>query len=189
MTHIFEEYNFKSYLHKNCKKAWFYSGKYIVQYRDQGGDHPANTTERHTVAVSWPIEDPILNKKGLGTASAVSATASGTSALLAGTILTAPLTGGASLAIAAGSLLNAGAAGTIAVGLFSEKDTPEDVYFSLNNLSGGSEWVAKNVPVNGAWQVATNVCSWSNQVFQERYVNQQSSQFQAYIQERPPTPY
>ena len=62
MAYIFEEYNFKSHLHRNCKRKWFDNASYNVMYKDENGTHHANTSERATVGVGWAIKDPVLNK-------------------------------------------------------------------------------------------------------------------------------
>jgi hypothetical protein len=66
---------------------------------------------------------------------------------------------------------------------------PGDVYFKL--WVDKSEWVAKDISpwyASGGrkvWDVLFDINCWSNQVYEERYVQQ----LQAYVQERPPTPW
>ena len=149
-----------------------------------------NLNKRFVIPVRSIIKDPILNKMGLGTQAAANAATSALSGVLAGALLS-PFTGGASLALSAVAATNAGVTGVASAALLEERNQPEDVYFSVGTICNGIcgvEWVAKSVPPGGAWQVANNVIQWSNQVFRERYVDKKSSEFQAYIEQRPPTP-
>ncbi|RHZ36766.1 hypothetical protein [endosymbiont GvMRE of Glomus versiforme] len=189
MVHIFEERNFKSYLHRNCVKVWFAFGEETVQYEDQNGVHSANPSGKVTVPVPGIIRDPILNKEGMTAQAVGGGVVSAISGVMAG-VLATPFTGGASLALSVAAAANAGVTGVASAALLEERNRPEDVYFNV--VYGYSvydtEWVAKNVSPGGVWQVANNVVQWSNQVFRERYVDKKSSEFQSYIEQRPPTP-
>jgi hypothetical protein len=82
------------------------------------------------VLVPEVIRDPILNKWGLGTAAVVSGSGSVASGVLAGVFLS-PVTGGASLALSAAAVANAGMLGVSSAVALEERNKPEDVYFHV----------------------------------------------------------
>jgi len=98
VAYIFEENNFKSHLHRNCKRSWFLFGESCVQYEDRGGIHSANPARKVIIQVSGAIRDSSLNK----TKASVVGVYSQMQKFTAGAaVLAAPFTGGASLAVAA----------------------------------------------------------------------------------------
>jgi hypothetical protein len=196
MAYIFEEYNFKNYLHKNCHRDWF-TNKYNIVYTTGGesGTRVEGTSgyldsRKYVVNVAGFLRDPGIAREDDWIARGASAlTAAGSGYVIVGSLALAPFTGGASLIPAALGAANAALQTAVLVSTTEEILKPEDVYFEL--IGDKSEWVAKDISpwyANGSrkiWDVARDLNFWSNQVYEERYVQQ----FQTYIQERPPTPF
>lgn len=192
MAYIFEKHNFKDYLHRNCHRNWFNKDLNIVYEAGEGQGIINSYVGEYVVRLEGLVnlEDPGIARVGdqiARNASGSIAIASGT--VFLGSLLLAPFTGGASLIPAVVSGANATLQTAVHVEAVEEASRPGDVYFKLSGDK--SEWVAKDISpwyANGGrkvWDAALDVNCWSNQVYEERYVHQ----IQAYVQQRPPTPW
>jgi hypothetical protein len=189
MAYIFEEYSFKNYLHKNCHRNWF--TKIDNVYETGEGTGVTNSyIGKYVISLEDHLKDPGIARVGDRVARGASGLiATGSGYVTGVSLILAPFTGGASLIPAALGAANTALQTAVHVDASKEALKPGDVHFKF--WVGKSEWVAKGVSpwyADGGrkvWDVLFDVNCWSNQVYEERYVQQ----LQTYVQERPPTPW
>lgn len=180
---------FKRHLHQNCHRWWFSRDASNAKYKNRQGTRDLYAyDDKYTIKIREILEDPgVINDRKISELPPPGTGHAATGLITAISELLAFPTGGMSLISGA---LGVGAFEMLEQGNAEARSRiismPRDIRFTLS--ADSSRWVAEEIPVDGIRQVAINICEWSNEVYRERYEQQYSSEYQYYIEYRPPTP-
>jgi len=178
MAHEFNKQNFKNYLHENCHRSWFSKSNDNARYKTNKGIYDVEDYSlKYTVRVKDILYDPsTYGVDGQAVAGSALCLATTAGSIGLGFAL-APFTSGGSLLMVANAKASAGMTMYALQNMWPSRA----VYFTITG--DNSEWRIGSVEWYEIEEVAKNICEWSNEVYVERYINQE------YIEYRPPTPY